>query len=101
MIGPPAGCDCHRLARAGGPIVQSAIPHELEHFRIAMLGVAHRVHTAPHHVRIERRQRDDTPARPPTPTSIAVDPMTDLLFVLITVVFFMICAAYARGLDRV
>jgi hypothetical protein len=30
-----------------------------------------------------------------------VNLMTDLLFVFVTVAFFAICTAYARGLDRI
>jgi uncharacterized membrane protein len=30
-----------------------------------------------------------------------VTPMLDLLFIVLTVAFFVACVAYARGLDRI
>jgi hypothetical protein len=30
-----------------------------------------------------------------------VTPMLDILFLLVTVAFFAVCVAYARGLDRI
>jgi hypothetical protein len=30
-----------------------------------------------------------------------VTPMPDILFLLVTVAFFAVCVAYARGLDRI